>query len=75
MLIDEGNQDYFPGGLINFSKQELVYSVICEVIMYQQKAYSFTKQEPLYSYLLSLPNFDEDQLYELSVLREPRHFS
>ena len=40
--------------------------------MFKQTNFNFTKVEPLYTYLCSLPTLDEDQLFEISLLREPR---
>ena len=71
-FIDEGNPTILEGGLINFSKQELVQSVLSEINMYKQTPFPFYKSEPLHTYLLSLPALDEDQLFEVSLLREAR---
>lgn len=72
IYVDEGNPDSFENGLINFDKQVLVYESLREIIMYQNRKHSFEKSDSLYYLLASIPFFDGDTLYELSVAKEPR---
>ena len=69
-FIEDGNPDYI-NGLINFRKRELVYLVIRDVQQYQQMSYPFEFSD-IAQFLTELPNNDEDVLYDLSLLREPR---
>jgi len=76
-FMEDGNPDMSPPKtgklkLINFAKRELIYNVIRELQLYQQNAYKFPVVEPIHTFLLSLPFGDEKDLYELSLLREPR---
>jgi len=58
--------------LINFKKRALVYTVISEIQLYQQAHYPIVRVEPLHTFLRELPHDDEEQLYQLSLMREPR---
>ena len=71
-FIEEGNKDYISN-LINFRKRELVSDVILEIQMYQPLAHRF-QPNPLMMHLLNqLPHHvDNEKLYQLSLLREPR---
>jgi len=76
-FMEDGNPDTLPSKpsktpLINFAKRELVYNVVRELQLYQQSAYKFPIVEPIYTFLTALPFGDEKDLYELSLLREPR---
>ncbi len=69
--MEDGNPDKVDN-LINFGKRELVYRVIEEVHQYQLTAYNFERQEPIYTFLRELPSLDEKDLFDLSLVREPR---
>jgi len=80
-FIEEGNQDYIEGKLINFKKREMTFNVISEMQQYQQEPYKFEVNDPLIAYLAELPIVESDQkslerehkeLFDLSLLREPR---
>lgn len=74
-FIEDGNPDFVKKGenkLINFAKQELIYSVFDEIKQYQQTQYSIEYVEQLGAFLQQLPSNDEESLYKLSLLREPR---
>ena len=74
-FIEEGNQDFVVRNeekYINFAKQELVYNVIHEIKNYQQTPYNIEYTDNLGDYLHQLPFNDEDSLYKLSLIREPR---
>merc|ERR1712137_1127881 len=69
-FIEDGNPD-FVQGLINYRKRELVYSVIREIQQYQQKSYTDDFVN-IAHFLTELASNDEEKLYELSLIREPR---
>lgn len=74
-FIEEGNSDLVTKGenkLINFAKQELIYTVFEEIEQYQLTHYSLEFVEQLGAFLQQLPFNDEESLYKLSLLREPR---
>ena len=70
-FIEDGNPD-FQLGLINYRKRELIHSVIQEIQQYQQKSYTFEFVDGIAHYLTELPCNEEDDLYSLSIEREPR---
>jgi len=72
-FIEDGNKDTI-NNLINFRKRELVSDVILEIQMYQPLKHRF-ETNPLMMHLLNqLPHHvDNEKLYELSLLREPRN--
>jgi hypothetical protein len=62
--------------LINFRKRELVADIIMEVQLYQQGhgTSSIIKANPqLVALLNQLTYIDDEKLYQLSLLREPRN--
>jgi len=71
-FIEDGNRD-FINELINFRKRQLVFDVIAELQLHQQLGYSIQANEKLLSLLQNLPCLKEDQLYQMSLLREPRN--
>lgn len=71
MLIDEGNPDYI-GDFINFPKLELIYNAVRNIFNHRNIPYNIPKQDVLFNYLMALPAFDEDQLFDISLVREPR---
>jgi len=70
-FMEDGNPDKVDN-LINFGKRELVYRVIEEVVQYQLTPYQIERSEPIYTFLRELPNLDEKDLFDLSLVREPR---
>jgi len=70
-FIEDGNADYIDG-LINYRKREMVYGVIRDIQQYQQQSYTFPMVDGIAHYLTELPSNDEETLYSLSLLREPR---
>lgn len=70
-FVDEGNDDVVEG-FVNFGKFRMMYQVIQVISMYQQQGYSGTPEEPLFTFTQDLPRLDEESLWNLSVLREPR---
>ena len=53
-------------------KRELIYKNLQEVKLRQQNPFSFPIVEPINSFLNELPHFEEKELYDLSLIREPR---
>eukprot|EP01119_Soliformovum_irregulare_P016088 TRINITY_DN4627_c0_g1_i1.p1 TRINITY_DN4627_c0_g1~~TRINITY_DN4627_c0_g1_i1.p1 ORF type:complete len:1122 (-),score=370.58 TRINITY_DN4627_c0_g1_i1:3-3107(-) len=72
-FAEEGNKDT-QAGLINFRKRELVSEIIENSIrLHQQSRYTFNLNDTLTLALSQLPFFDNEQLYQISLLREPRN--
>jgi hypothetical protein len=74
-FTEDGNPDELQNSkeLINFVKRELICNIIREVQLNQQPAYTFPVVEPIHTFLSELPYAGEKELYELSLLREPRN--
>ena len=79
VFIEEGNPDFVASAtdanvkLINFKKRRLVSRVIEEVQKYQVGLrYSLIPVDAIRDFLANLPEENDDQLYELSLLHEPR---
>jgi hypothetical protein len=80
VFIEEGNPDFINAGtpeaprqLINFKKRRLVSRVIEEMRTWQVGGYYALIPVPsIVDFLNNLPEENEDQLYELSLVREPR---
>lgn len=58
--------------LINFAKRKMVYNVISLIQQYQQKSYNLQPVHQIAQFLTKLPAMDEQELYLLSLKREPR---
>jgi predicted MPP superfamily phosphohydrolase len=71
-FIEDGNPDYIKG-LINFRKRELVYLVIREVQQYQLQRYNYEYVDNIAHFLAELPYHTDEELYELSLVHEPRN--
>jgi len=72
IFIEEGNPDEIDG-LINFHKRRLIHNVLVDVRQYQQLGYVTIQSDPiLTSFLKQLPFIGEKELFDLSLLREPR---
>jgi son of sevenless len=70
-FINDGNRDYIDGK-INFKKQQLMFKVLQELNLFQVTKYEFPIENPAFTLLTVLPAFSEDELYTLSLEREPR---
>jgi hypothetical protein len=70
-FIEDGNPDTI-NGLINFTKRRLVFRVISDVSRYQQNAYNLHPVPQIIALLSNLDTKKDDELYELSLKREPR---
>jgi len=73
IFIEEGNQDMPETGLINFKKRRQMYNIIEEIQTYQIESYP-TKdiRAAIMVYLIAVPFNDEEELYRISLIREPR---
>eukprot|EP01080_Neovahlkampfia_damariscottae_P008145 gene8145-12606_t len=71
-FIDEGNQDFIDDK-INFTKVKRVSTIIKNLKVYQQTPFDIHLIEQLQNFFDQLDfRLDEDEMYELSLLREPR---
>jgi len=70
-FIEDGNKDMMDG-LINFRKRQLIYGIIADIQMYQQTRYFINPNPIILAIIHSLPFKDEDSLYRVSLIREPR---
>ena len=75
VFSDEGNPSMTSDGRINFEKDALMCTRIQELERYKDSKYDFIAVEPLFSYLSELPALEENDLYKLSLERQPRQSS
>ena len=71
VFTDEGNKNELKG-LINFSKRRKIFQTLREIEQYQTTPYELQGVPSILSFLSELPHNDADELYRLSLLREPR---
>lgn len=75
-FMEDGNPDEMPPAgskIINFGKHYMIYRAIDQLRKYQTSAkFNITKHEPIHTFLYELPVLSEEELYSLSMLREPR---
>jgi hypothetical protein len=78
-FLEEGNPDTIQDDssgefLINFPKHFMIYSSINNLLKYQKNAskYDLSRKEPQFTFLFELQILHEDDLYHLSLTREPR---
>jgi len=71
-FVEDGNKDT-KDGLINFNKRSQLYNVIAQIQQYQIVAYNFKTEKYLISFLTELPHNNEEELYQISLVREPRN--
>eukprot|EP00301_Raphidiophrys_heterophryoidea_P025032 c8299_g1_i1.p1 GENE.c8299_g1_i1~~c8299_g1_i1.p1 ORF type:complete len:696 (-),score=177.61 c8299_g1_i1:27-2114(-) len=76
VFIEDGNKDFVKGfdNIINFDKRRKIAAVIRKIQQLQQDRYKFEKVHKLSSMLATLefPNDNEEEMYQLSLVREPR---
>jgi len=75
-FTDEGNPNFIGDDkLINITKFHLITKSINSFLKYQVNlGYEhFEIEEPAYTYLYTLPHLDEKELFDLSIVREPRN--
>ena len=70
-FIDEGNPDKL-GKLINFGKRKLVSKVIAGLQQYQASPYNLETVPRIVKMLSKKLNYTDDDLYKMSLQREPR---
>jgi len=60
--------------IINFNKHYMIYRQISSFRKFQQDANfrEIEKEDPIYTFLYELPTLSEEELYALSLDREPR---
>jgi len=73
-FIDEGNPDFVDDAktVINFGKRQLISKIIDEIKRYQNESYLYPCIEPIHSFLVELPMFDNNALYAISMSYEAR---
>jgi len=77
-FIEDGNADHLKTSssteLINFSKHQKTAEVILEIQQFQKHLYALTEVPELQSFIIEnfRENQDENDLYEMSLLLEPR---
>ncbi|KAJ6233793.1 guanine nucleotide exchange factor [Anaeramoeba flamelloides] len=72
-FLDESRSDYDENGEISKSKLETMVTVISNILVFQTRPYSLTDVPRLQEYFTDFPGLNNDQLYELSLQREPRN--
>jgi hypothetical protein len=70
-FIEDGNPNNI-GHLINFHKRRLVHRVLQDIEQYQDTPFNFPIDTRLSFVLGKLSFIDDNELYNLSLLREPR---
>uniref|UniRef100_A0A6B2LEX1 Ras-GEF domain-containing protein n=1 Tax=Arcella intermedia TaxID=1963864 RepID=A0A6B2LEX1_9EUKA len=74
-LIHEGNCNFFEveeKQLLNINKYYMTSTRSSSLLNHQDYEFEFTKQEPLYSFLFNVFGLTSDELYSISLDREPR---
>jgi len=77
-FINDGNPDFLENGYINFFKRRLVAEVINEAQTYQQKPYNLKEVKSIIDWLRNsqeVSNLDENTIYSVSLIIEPREES
>eukprot|EP01114_Cavostelium_apophysatum_P003195 TRINITY_DN1296_c0_g1_i3.p1 TRINITY_DN1296_c0_g1~~TRINITY_DN1296_c0_g1_i3.p1 ORF type:complete len:979 (+),score=384.94 TRINITY_DN1296_c0_g1_i3:893-3829(+) len=70
LFIEDGNPDFFEGGLINWVKRRRLATVLKEIQQYQLKPYCLEPVPFIQEHLLKYIPLDEDGCYKLSLMRE-----
>jgi hypothetical protein len=73
-FTEDGNDDTLDDDptLVNFQKNALIVHLIQDFLAGQDRLHSYPVVEPLHSFLLALPSLSDKELYDVSLLREPR---
>jgi len=75
-FIEDGNPDFFeaPEHLVNFSKCQMVYSILQQIAIYQTIPYDLpiSVHNGLGEFFNELPCLDEESQYEVSLYLEPK---
>lgn len=73
LFIEEGNPDTIgPYQLINVTKRELVAQGIRELQTFQMQPYNLLEVPRIAALFVELPVKIDEELYQLSLVREPR---
>lgn len=75
-FMDDGNPDFIEVDdekLINFPKHHLIYRTIKQLQQYKTTQFEFHPSEPLYTLLHQKFLLSEEELYAMSLEREPRN--
>jgi len=73
IIMEESILDRNQQGLINFKKRRQMYNIIDEIQSFQGETFHATDlRDPIIVYLTAVPFNDEDELYRISLVREPR---
>lgn len=70
-FIGDGNASTIDG-LLNFDKHLMVYKVLEQILICQQQKFEFEQVEPFRTFYSELPSLGEDELWQLSQMREPK---
>lgn len=71
-VSEEGNPDLIDNVFIHFAKFRMVADVIHDIQNYQQKPYNLRRVEPIQQLLANLPTATDHELFDLSLVAEPR---
>ncbi len=71
-FMDDATASFGRGGLVNVGKFEKLHGMVSEVLSFQSSTYDMAPNEQLSNLLVELPHNSEDELFKLSLLREPR---
>lgn len=73
-FTEDGNPNFLQDNknLINFYKQEVIADIIRTFQLNLQPPYTFPKVEPLHTFLSQLYILSESQLFQISLILEPR---
>lgn len=71
-FINDGNKDMIDGK-INWKKIILIHKVLETVRKFQKVPYCFSIQNPAYTLLHQLHSLDDENNYQLSLVREPKN--
>jgi len=73
-FVEEVYKDFLEENpkLINWEKRQMLYRTIRDIHMQQKQTFLFPSVEPIFTFLTELPRLDDKELYELSIIREPK---
>jgi len=73
-FAEDGNRDFITEDdkTINWTKRELIGKIVMEVQEFQQKPFPYPTVEPINTFLTELPHLEDNDLYDLSFVREPK---
>jgi len=73
-FVEEVYKDFLEENpkLINWEKRQMLYRTISDIHMQQKQTFLFPSVEPIFTFLTELPRLDDKELYELSIIREPK---